>query len=98
MFSKPPSVSVPILNPLQHVERRQFVTATFFTRRGSGPKGLVVFRQIESSPVSTAQFEIVTFWQPVMSIPSVFGPLTGFLIEIPWMSTLSLLTRLSVQP
>src|SRR5580658_4045120 len=98
MFSKPPSVPVPSLKPLQHVVSWQFVTSMFLLKRGSPPYGVSLFKQIASSPVSTEQFETVTFWQHVISIPSVFGPKTGFLIAIPLMVTLSQFTGRNVHP
>lgn len=39
-----------------------------------------------------------TFWHPVGSIPSVLGPITGFLMMMPRMKTPSQLMGLSVQP
>src|ERR1700722_13702759 len=98
MFSKPPSLPVPSLKPLQHVVRWQLETTMFLLKRGSPPYGVSLFRQIASSPVSTEQFETLTFWQQVISIPSVLGPSTGFLIEIPLMVTLSQLIGRSVHP
>src|SRR5215469_18250095 len=98
MFSNPPSDDVPSLNPLQHVVSRQLVTVMFLMSRGSGPIGFSLLRQMASSPVTIEQFVTRTFWQPVRSIPSVFGPLIGFRIEIPVISTSSQLSMCSVHP
>src|SRR5580658_3822061 len=98
MFSNPPSDPVPSLNPLQHVVSRQLVTTMFLLKRGSPPYGVSLFRQVASSPVSTEQLETETFWQHVISIPSVLGPFTGFLIAIPLMVTLSQLYGRNVHP
>ena len=51
-----------------------------------------------SSPVSIRQSEMNTLRQPVGSMPSVFGPITGFRIVMPRMKTWSQLMGRSVQP
>src|SRR5690348_11810535 len=98
MFSNPPCEPLPILKALQQVESTQLVTTIFLASRGPCPVGPSLLKTMASSPVSTEQSEIKTFWQPSRSMPSVFLPVTGFLIETPWRNTLSQLTKLSVQP
>src|ERR1700728_1208145 len=76
----------------------QLVTEIFLESRGVLPYGFSLLRQIASSPVSIKQSEMRTCWHPVKSMPSVLGPMAGFVMIIPWMNTLVQLIGRSVQP
>ena len=66
MFRNPPSVSVPILIPLQWLLIRQLEMVTFSHGRSE-----VLFRHSESSSDSNLQSETTASRQPSMSSPSL---------------------------
>jgi hypothetical protein len=75
-------VSVPINRGVEELERMQLVTTTFSVGL-TGPVGLwlseVVLRQMESSPVTISESEMMTLEVETRSMPS---PLTAFSREV----------------
>src|ERR1035441_9511360 len=66
MFVKGPVLAVPNLRPLDW----DLVMVQFFTSRSLMPRELPLLRQMESSPESMVQLEMVTCQQSTTSQPS----------------------------